>query len=49
MDWIDRARVGRKVVGPCEHDNETSSSIKCREFEELSASQEGLCSMVLVI
>jgi hypothetical protein len=41
------------VVGFCEHGNEPSGSIKCREFLDylslLSAFQEGLCSMELVI
>jgi hypothetical protein len=37
------------VAGSCEHGNEPSGSIKCREFLDylnvLLASQEGLCSM----
>jgi hypothetical protein len=40
------------VAGSCEHGNETSGSIKGREFlgylSELLASQEGLCSMELI-
>jgi hypothetical protein len=38
------------VAGCCKCGNEPSGSIKCREFlEDLSASQEGLCSKELVI
>jgi hypothetical protein len=41
------------VAGSCEHGNESSGSIKCGEFLDwlsvLLASQEGLCSMELVI
>jgi hypothetical protein len=39
------------VAGCCEHDNETSGSIKGNEFldvELMLACQEGLCSMKLV-
>jgi hypothetical protein len=39
------------VAGSCEHGNEPSGSIKCREFLDwlsvLLAFQEGLCSMEL--
>jgi hypothetical protein len=35
------------VEGSCEHGNEPSGSIKCREVLELAASQEGLSSMKL--
>jgi hypothetical protein len=41
------------VAGSCEHGDEPSGSIKCGEFPDqlsvLLASQEGLCSMELVI
>jgi hypothetical protein len=36
------------VAGACECRNEPSGSIKCGEFFDLLASQEGLCSMELV-
>jgi hypothetical protein len=38
------------MVGSCEHGNEHSGSIKCREFlaEQLLRSQVGLCSIDLV-
>jgi hypothetical protein len=40
------------VADSCEHGNEPSGSIKCREFLDclsvLLASYEGLCSMELV-
>jgi hypothetical protein len=40
------------MAGSCEHGDEPSDSIKCREFLDylsvLLASQEGLCSMELV-
>jgi hypothetical protein len=33
VDWIDLAQEGQ-VVGSCGCSNETSGSIKCREFLE---------------
>jgi hypothetical protein len=36
------------VAGSCECGNETSDSIKCGEFLDLLASQDGLCSKELV-
>ena len=48
MEWIDLA----EVAGTCECGDEPSGSIKCgnllTNWEELSASQEGLCCMQLV-
>jgi hypothetical protein len=44
MDWIELAQ-DRQVAGTCECGNEPSGSIKCGEFLDRLASQEGLCSM----
>jgi hypothetical protein len=40
------------MVGSCEHGNELLGSVRGQEFDYLSvllASQEGLCSMVLLV
>jgi hypothetical protein len=34
MDWIDQAQDRGPVEGSCEHGNEPSGSIKCREVLE---------------